>query len=195
MRKIKPLILSVIIGCFLIACHQSPEQKWAKQDLTNTKHFVESIGGPFLAEETAILTRPPFYQGELPLKLTAHLINIGNGLTKPKKVVLCDDYGDWKNIFLYKDANSIYLDSSNGAVAISKGNHILADAKVRKKFDIEKRFIGIEIKEAHYNQRGDMIFTSVFEIDQTSGFKIKEISSYGKKEKEYFFLWSSRKVE
>lgn len=195
---LRGIILSAVILILplIAACSGSPnidvEQFWEKQDLKDTETLVNSIGGPTLSYRKSYMIKPPFYKGSMPLEFNEYTKSVGGGMMGMEAVVLCQDFSEWRNIFVYKDAISMFSRMPAGAIAVNKnGNYIIAECKVMKLLDVNKQLTGFEIAEIHYNKKGKAIFTSTFEVNFPMGFKIKETKSQGKKEKEYFFIWPS----
>ncbi|MDD2753734.1 MAG: hypothetical protein PHT44_03955 [Candidatus Portnoybacteria bacterium] len=181
----------------MAACSSSPnidvEQFWHKQDLKDTEALVNSIGGPTLSYRKSYMMKPPFYRGPMPLEFNEYTKNIGGGMMGMESIVLCQDFGEWRNIFVYKDTISMLSRMPAGAIAVDNNSkRIIAECKVMKLLDADKQLTGFEIAEIHYDKNGERaIFTSTFQLDFPMGFKTKEIKNQGKKEREYFFIWPS----
>lgn len=192
----KKIALWVMAAVFLVACGESssPElnvgRLWSKRDMEKTRSLVVSMGGINMRYTITQLKKPPFYNGSMPLKFESYVMNMGGGMTGLDTIKLCYDFGGWRNVFIYENEISLIQSLPEGAVAFdNKTGRILAECKVMKLLDSDGQLSGFEILETHYNKDGKAIYSGTFEASFPEGYKVKELQSQGKKEKEYFFLW------
>jgi len=182
----------------MMACGQTPsldvEQLWSQEDVLRTGELVNSMGGLLVTRQVTLHMKPPFYKGIMPLVYeTASKEMGGGGFGSSLSIPAMHDFGGWRNLFIYKDVQSLALRMPAGAVAVdNKSNNIIAECKVKQLLMGDKQLSGFEIAEIHYSQDGRRaIFTSTFVVDFPRGFKTKEKETMGKKEKDYFFIWPS----
>lgn len=169
------------------------EPFWSQQDLMANNKLINSIGGLLITHQATFHMKPPFYSGPMPLHYEAVSRDVVGGMGGSLSMPLMHDFGTWYNLFIYKDEDSLINRMPDGAVAVNKANNtVVAECKVMKLLNPSgKQLTGFEIAEIHYSQDGQRaIFTSTFVVDFPLGFKISEKETRGRKEKEYFFIWS-----
>jgi len=137
----------------------------------------------FVFQETLSM-RPPFYKGSMPLRFIAGKIQVGAN----QQVTLYQDFGQWRNAFIYEDPRNKFLGVADGARTTSPSGQLLAEAKLARIIQGQ----GIEIEEFHYASNGEVRFYCKSQIDFTTGFKIVETDVKGEKESDYYFIWPVR---
>jgi len=200
MKKIWGVIVLMpfLACCILSSCNQQSgasgidvEYLWTKEDLQAMEKRANNYGGLNLSYEVTLQLKPPFYKGPMPLKYVSTSKNLGGGMMSGLSSTILVHYFDtWRNLFIYKDTTSMVYGLPDGAIAVdNEDDYLLAECKVIKQLNKGQRLSGFELIENHYNSQGDAIFQSRFEVDFHKGFKVRELETRGKKEKEYFFLW------
>jgi hypothetical protein len=103
------------------------------------------------------------------------------------------DFGDFRITFIYKDALMRFNSIAEGAVVTDRKGNLLAEGRLSDTLATKgNQFTGVEVEEFHYDKSSKVKFRCKSEFDFPMGFKQKEKSKSGKKENEYFFLWSVR---
>lgn len=187
---------ALLVAVVLAACSQQAdgidvEYLWSMEQIKAAEDMANSMGGLLLSYQTTMYVKPPFYQGEMPLKFIAAGKKIGGGMMGSSlSAAFVYDFGSWRNYFIYNDMNSMIHGLPDGAIAVdSKTKLLIAECKVQKRITREKRLVGFELVENHYNMEGKAIFTSVFEVDFQQKHKTRELQSKGMKQRDYFFIW------
>ena len=130
----------------------------------------------------SLFRKPPFYPGEMPLKYTSTRRPSG-GPYGMNELVLSDQFGGWRNDYVYEDSRHQIMGIADGARAIDDHGKILAEARLSK----EAFGKTLEVEEFHYtNGKVHFYCKSLFTMD---GMKQSENDKRGKKGQEFFFLW------
>lgn len=159
---------------------------WNLDDV-KVKHFE----GDILLYKTTHPVRPPFYEGDLPLtyeKMIGELPSIPS----PERIVLSHAFDRFGNLFIYKN-NAFRFRSGvpDGAITMDMDGNILAEARFLQFVEGENNVQLVEIEEFHYNNNGELIFYCKSLIDHRC-FKVEEVESFGKKERDYYFVYPAR---
>jgi len=164
---------------------------WQQHDIEKSLELFKSVSKVMLTRTTTVFQRPPFYKGKMPLEFKEVCLNLSMGMGS-SQVVVIRDFGEWRNLFIFKDAQAVFLSLPAGAVTVdNKTDYIIAECKVLRLIRKDERLIGFEIVERHYSDDKTM-FEGKFQADFPLGNKIKEYDTIGLKKKDYYFLWTSR---
>lgn len=191
--KLKFLGCVIVVLLLLTGCDANldVEPLWSKQDWKNTEKLINSTGGTLMEREVTFFVKPPYYNGQMPLRYTTLSKYMGGGgMMGSTNIPVIHGFDGWSNLFIYKDAQSLLTQMPAGALAVNNDHVLVAECKVVKLLSSnEHQLTGFEIAEIHYSNDGQRaIFTSTFTVD-LNGFKTKERDTRGKKEREYFFIW------
>ena len=139
-------------------------------------------------KETTIYNKPLFYSGPVPFNYTAYyspdLLGGGGGQFFKCHIVLLQDFGQWKNLFVYDDLMLKHSGVAGGAITIDENKNRVAVAKLSKVIKGE----GVEIEEYHLNKSGGVMFYCKSHYGFGGG-KENEAYAKGKKEAEYYLFW------
>lgn len=166
---------------------------WTMNYIKNVQNLANEMKGKPLYCRNTMSTKPPFYEGVMPLEFTA----IGKRTKENEdeknnflNVFFVHDFGDWSNHFIYQDVTSMFLGIPDGIIATKgKRGYVVGECKIKNRIIKDGEIVRLEVVENHFNMRGKVIFTSTSEFDLSTGFKIKEIETEGQKEGDYFPLW------
>lgn len=189
----RTMILVVVFLFIGASCQGGPDIDqtpfWQKQDLKKSIDLVTSLSPVASKRETTLMQRPPYYKGPMPLRFIATCVDMP-AMISGGNIVLVQDFGEWRNMFIYPDEMAAIYSMPAGALSIDNiSNKLVAKCKVLRYLKNENQLTGFEIEEIHYSEKGKAIFRGRFQVDFSTGFKTKEISGVGRKDKEYYFIW------
>ncbi|MCX5800891.1 MAG: hypothetical protein NTX17_05830 [Candidatus Eisenbacteria bacterium] len=127
--------------------------------------------------------KPPYCKGPMPLEYKVGYPPWGlPGYAFQSEIPLYFKFSEFTVYFVYDGPILI------GAGATDSDGNVVAEARLRYS-PSEDRTQGIEAEEVHYDTGGRAIFHCTSTIDSSSGHKVNENHSEGKKRRDYFFIW------
>jgi len=189
----RTMILAAVFLFLGVSCSEGPKIDqtpfWYQQDLKKSIDLVASLSPVASERETTLLKRPPFYEGPMPLRFISSCVDMP-AMTSGGNIVLIQDFGEWRNMFIYPDKLAAIFSLPAGAMSVdNRSKKLVAECKVLRQLKDGDRLTGFEIEEIHYSEKGKAIFRGHFQVDFPMGFKTKDISGVGQKVKEYYFIW------
>jgi|SRR6185436_2430868 len=132
--------------------------------------------------------RPPYYRGSLPLTYKSYAKSLLEVPIPRSRFVVATDFGSFTTVFDYGDGWENAGIAQEGKTVDLSG-HVLARAKVlRNRIDNSKGSDGVDLRESHYDERGNIVFECTSYIDE-QGIKRSESDVQGKKRQDFYFTW------
>src|SRR5712692_1967811 len=108
-----------------------------------SKDVLEKQESAMLTYKTTIQVKPPFYNGAMPLTLTAGK----KPMAMNEMINVYFDFGDFRNIFIYTDPTMLFSGIAEGAITTDRSGKLLAEARMVRLVSREsKQLQGIEIE-------------------------------------------------
>lgn len=158
-------------------------QIWSEDDLeVNKLSSRGNIDEYRMMESVSAGTKPPFYDGSMPLesKMIVNVIGTGRSLKITHELD-----SRFTNYFIYNNSALKINGTAEGAVTIDKfaNNKVVAEARFLRYIEGSE----IEIEEFHYGSNGALIFKCKSRID-FAGIKVNQ-TEIGKKKSDYYFFY------
>jgi hypothetical protein len=185
-------VLAILLaGCGLGGPDIDQTSFWGQEDALKSRDLVATITGLKMGRETTILMKPPFYSGPMPLKLDELVCMSPGFMGLGSNIVLVQDFGEWRNIFIYIDRMAVLNSMPAGAISVeNRSNFRVAQCKVIRPLTAkDNQLTGFEIEEVQHADDGRIQFRGRFEVDFHLGFKTRQLSSVGRRIKEFYFVW------
>ena len=125
----------------------------------------------------------PFYQGNETVSFQA----VAKRLESGDMVAVAHSFDKWRNLFAYENTALTRAGQAHGGRAVGPAHEVLAEARVVKIIN----GLGAEVDEYHYTAEGDVQFYCKSFFSFPDGAKRREWSVEGKKQQEYFFMWTA----
>jgi len=142
--------------------------------------------------EVIVFLKPAFYRGSVPFTYESYTMPAFPKVTGGPWIEVAYKFEDFTVLFIYKNDTLKFMGIPDGAIAISTDNGGAANARFLGFVEGENNTRLIKIEEFHYED-GEIIFYCKSLIN-SAGEKVQEVESVGKKDREYFFIYSTSEV-
>lgn len=179
------LISPVLLLTTVVASGEITPPNWSNELIK--AQFPE--GGYFKATVT-INIAPKYYPGRAPLTFEEGQRPMGMGMGSLGNMVLYQDFGTFRNYFIYRGPGINFMGFPQGAQTRDTDGYILAEARYLDWIRAgDGPVTALIIEEFHYGAAGKITFYCKSKISFPRGEKIAEYDQRGKKQQDYYFLW------